>query len=235
MPASWPTRFDSQVVKRRFGDFSDAGNAPHAERREKFRFGARRNPHQAARLGLIGSDFGDQASAREARGAGQARFLADRANQRVGRGERRAVQALGSGEIEIGFVDRGHLHHRRKLRQDRGDAVAPFGVEIVAAFEKNGVRAEPPGGAQRHGGMDAVAARFIAGRRNHAAPVGLPADDHGLAAQLGPLEQLHGNKERVHVHVQDGRDAARAARAFRVWRESGRVSAWRSSSRKPGE
>ena len=200
-------RLDFQIVERRFGDFSDAGNAAHAERREKFRFRARRNPHHAARLALIGSDFGNQASSREAHGAGQARFLTDRTNQRVSGGQRRAVQPLGSGEIEIRFVDRGHFHHRRKLRQDCGHAVAPFGVEIVAAFEKDRVRAEPPGRAQRHRRVHAVAPRLIAGRRNHAAPVGLPADDHGLAAQLRPLEQFHGHEERIHVHVQDRRDA----------------------------
>ena len=65
------------------------------------------------------------------------------------------------------------------------------------------MRAQPPGGLQRHRGMDSEPARFIAGRRHHAATVRLPADNDGLAAQLRTFQQFNGNKKRVHIHVQD--------------------------------
>ena len=71
-------------------------------------------------------------------------------------------------------------------------------------LEEYGLGAEASGGAQGHGGVDAVAPRLVAGGANHAALVRLAADNHRQAAQLGALEQLDGNKERVHIHVQDG-------------------------------
>ena len=113
------------------------------------------------------------------------------------------MKPRGSGEIEVGFIDRGHLHHRRKSGEDRGDAIAPFGIEIVAAFEENRVRAELSGRAQGHGRMNAVAARFITRRRYDSTAIRLSADNDGLSAQLRPIEQLYRNKERVHIHVQN--------------------------------
>ena len=145
-------------------------------------------------------------------------------------GERRAVQALGAGEIEIGFVDRGHFHDGRIFREDCGDAIAPLAVEIVVAVEKNGLRAKLRGGAQRHGGMNAETARLVAGGGNDAALVALPADDHRLAAQLRAREQFDGDEERVHIDVKDRRrcESRRRPRSGdRAWRGNGPASAWR--------
>ena len=50
-----------------------------------------------------------------------------------------------------------HFDDGRKFREDGGDAVAPLGVEFVAAFEKNRVGAEAAGGSERHGGVNAEA------------------------------------------------------------------------------
>src|SRR5258706_1089647 len=59
------------------------------------------------------------------------------------------------------------------------------------------------GCAQRHGRVDAELARLVRRRRNHAALVALPTDDHGLALQTRIEELLHGHEERVHVEVKD--------------------------------
>ncbi len=72
------------------------------------------------------------------------------------------------------------------------------------AIEIDGVRAETAGGAQRHGGVDAEFPGFVAGGGDYAALIGLAADDDGLAAELGALEQLDGDEEGVHVDVEDG-------------------------------
>ena len=109
---------------------------------------------------------------------GKSRRRGDFAQQFMRGRERRAVQPLGAGEIEIGLVDRCHLHDRRIFREDRGDAVAPLPVQIVVPVEKNSVRAKFRGGAQRHRGMNAEAPRFVARRRDHAALVALPAHDN---------------------------------------------------------
>src|ERR1700722_20071546 len=44
---------------------------------------------------------------------------------------------------------------------------------------------------------------FVAGGRHDAALVRPATNDHRLAAQFGPFEQLDGHKKRVHVHVED--------------------------------
>jgi hypothetical protein len=67
------------------------------------------------------------------------------------------------------------------------------------------VRAEASGGAQGHGGVDAEFAGFVAGGGDNAALVGTAADDNGLAAEVGTIEEFDGDEECVHVHVEDGR------------------------------
>ena len=71
----------------------------------------------------------------------------DGAQKFVCGGEWRAVEALGAGEIEIGFVDRNHFDDGRKLAEDGSDTITPFGIFFVMAIEEDGVRAEPGGGA----------------------------------------------------------------------------------------
>ena len=44
--------------------------------------------------------------------------------QLVGGGERRSVQALGAGDVEVGLVDRGHFHLRREAIEHFADACA---------------------------------------------------------------------------------------------------------------
>ena len=52
--------------------------------------------------------------------------------------------------------------------------------------------------------MDAIRARFIAGRGDDAALIGTPADNYGLAAKVGTVEELDGDEESIHVHMEDG-------------------------------
>src|SRR4029077_17559083 len=122
----------------------------------------------------------------------------------VGGGKWRAVNTLGSGEIEVGFVDGNHFDDRREPGQYRRDAVAPLTVFFVMAVEKNSVRTKAPSGAQWHCRVNTVFARFVAGGRDDAALVSPAADDHRFAAQFRAGEQLHRNEKRVHIHVQDG-------------------------------
>src|SRR5580700_1703302 len=51
--------------------------------------------------------------------------------------------------------------------------------------------------------MDAVAARFITRSRYDSATIRLSAYDDRFSAQLRTIEQLYGNKERVHIHMQN--------------------------------
>jgi ribosomal protein L19 len=53
--------------------------------------------------------------------------------------------------------------------------------------------------------MDAELAGFVAGGGDDTALVGPTANDNRLAAEVGALQEFHGDEEGVHVHVEDGR------------------------------
>src|SRR5438552_11050453 len=195
--------FDAEGAKRAFRNFADAGNFSHWQLCKKALLAACGNPHKAARLGLIRSDLGNEARRSEPAGTGQRSIARDLPQQVVRGGERRSVQSFGTGEIEVGFVNRNHFNDRRKLREDGRDAVAPLSVFFVMAVQENSVRAKPSRSAQRHRGMNAVFPRFIARRGNYAALVRPPAHDYRLATKLRAIEQFHGDEKRVHVDVKD--------------------------------
>src|SRR5271165_5649467 len=70
--------------------------------------------------------------------------------------------------------------------------------------EKNGVGAEPTGGAQGHCRVNPEFTSLIAGGRDDPALVRPAADDHRFAAQIRAGKQFHGNEKGIHIHVQDG-------------------------------
>ncbi len=114
------------------------------------------------------------------------------------------MQALGTGEVEVGFVDGNHFYDGRELAKDGSYAVAPFGIFLVMAVEEDGMRAEFSGSAERHGGLDAVFAGFVAGSGDYAALIGATANDHGLPRRSGRSRSSTETKKAVHVHVEDG-------------------------------
>ena len=121
-------RFDAQAFQGRFRHFPNARNAPHRQRRKKYRFASRRNPDQPARFGLIAGDFCDQARRAQSARARQAGRRSDFQQKFVRCGERRPVQPLRSGEVEICLVNRSHFHDRANIspgsrRRDR--SIAP--------------------------------------------------------------------------------------------------------------
>jgi len=116
--------FDAEGAKRALRDFADAGNFSHRQLCEKSLFAACRDPDEAARLGLIRRNFRNEPRRSEAAGAGKSGGASDRSKQLVGSRERRSVQSLGAGEIEIGFVDRDHFDDGREFRENGRDAVA---------------------------------------------------------------------------------------------------------------
>jgi hypothetical protein len=124
--------------------------------------------------------------------------LADRPRD-LGRG---AVQAAGARHVEEGLVDRQRLDQRRDLLEDAHDLLGVLRVARVVAPEHHRVGAPLQSDRHRHGRVHAEPARLVARRRDHAAASGA-ADEHGLATQVGSLEQLDGHEERVHVDVQD--------------------------------
>src|SRR5579883_417507 len=198
-----PDDLDAHGAERAFGDLANSGNLAHGKLLEKTLLAARGNPEQAARLRLVGSDFGDEPRRAEPSGAGKAGRARDGAQQFVSGGKRGAVQSRGSGEIEIGFVNRDHFDDGRKGGENFSHAVAPLRILVVMPVEKNRMRAELARRAQRHCGLDSVFARFVARGGDDAALIGPSAHNDGLAAQFWALEQFDGDEEGVHIHVQN--------------------------------
>src|ERR1700730_6429709 len=105
--------------------------------------------------------------------------------------ERRSVHALGSSEVEVGFINRSHFYYRRKLSENRGDAIAPFAVELIVTIEKYGLEAELCGGTERHRRVDTEFPCFVTRGGNHAALIALASYDYGQAAQFRSSQQLN--------------------------------------------
>src|ERR1700749_5076856 len=119
--------------------------------------------------------------------------------QAMSRAQRRPVQALCTGHIEVGLVDRSHLDERREVPQHLMNAAGIFAIALGMPVYKNGLWAELGGGAQRHGGVHSEFSRRIRRRRNHPTLITLPADYHWLALQRRVVKFLHRHEERIHV------------------------------------
>src|SRR5208283_5819257 len=72
------------------------------------------------------------------------------------------------------------------------------------AIEEDGMGAQTRRGTQRHRGMNAELACFVAGGGDHTALIGPAANDNGLPSEFRALQKLHGDEESVHVHVENG-------------------------------
>src|SRR5262249_24268715 len=111
------------------------------ERREKSSFLPRNNPQDSVRFSLIRSDFGDHARGRDSDRTIQGSSLVHGAMQMMSGAERRTMQAFGSGEVQISFVDRCHLHPRRETLQHLENFARVFGVSFAMTLDENRLRA----------------------------------------------------------------------------------------------
>ena len=71
----------------------------------------------------------------------------------------------------------------------------------MRSAQEDGMRTQPFGAGDGLCGMDAVLARFVGGRRDHTASIGIATDDHRLALEGRITHLLHRNKKRVHVDM----------------------------------
>ena len=143
--------------------FADAGDFADIERSEELRFFARNDVEDAVGLGLRRRDFGNQAGGPHPDGTVQAGVSFHAQVQGVRGFQRRAVQAFGTGHVEIGFVDGGHFHLRRKCSENFVDFFGALAVTVGMSVDEDGLGAEFGGGAQRHGGMDSEFAGRVGG------------------------------------------------------------------------
>ncbi len=181
---------------------ADAGNLADIQRPQELRLLTGHDPQHSMWLGLIGSNLGDQPRTGGADGAVEIGRGFDRVAQAMRGGERRTMQTLRARHVEIGFVDRCHFDARRELLQHCVHAARVIEITVAMAVDKDRLRAKFVGGAQRHRRMNAEFASRVAGRRNHAALVGLSADHDGLAFERWIVQLFDGDEEGVHVEMK---------------------------------
>src|SRR6185436_17648308 len=83
---------DAAFMQGAFRHFTDARNLAHVETGQETRFATRWNPQYAVGLGLVGSNFRNEARRSCADGAVELRRFVNRVVQCVRGGERRAEQ-----------------------------------------------------------------------------------------------------------------------------------------------
>jgi hypothetical protein len=110
---------------------------------------------------LVGTNLGHQPGSGNTDGAIQAGGDVNGLMQQVRRPQRRPMQALGAGHIEVGLVYGDHFDLGREILQDLVDCVGIVAIAVRMAIHKEGVRAKLSGGAQGHGGVHAKFAGFI--------------------------------------------------------------------------
>src|SRR5207245_2409882 len=123
--------------------------------------------------------------------------------------EKWSMPPLGSLKIQVRFVNRNHFNDGREFSEHGSDTVTPLSILFVMAIQENRVRAELACRSKRHRGMNPIFSRFVARCGNDSALIRLSSDHHRFSAQFRPFEQLHGDEERVHVHVQARGDRVR--------------------------
>ncbi len=80
-----------------------------------------------------------------------------------------AEPADRAGHVEERLVQRQRLDQRRDRAEDLHHAGGHRGVQPVAGVDHGGLRAQPPGPAHRHRGVDAVPAGLVGRGEHHAA------------------------------------------------------------------
>ena len=106
-------------------------------------------------------------------------------------------------DVEVGLVERHRLDQRRDLAKNgehRGRCRLVF-REIRRDDDERGAEADGSGHRDRR--THAEGARLVAGRSDHAAPIGPAADRDRLAAKRWVVALLDRRVERVHVDVEN--------------------------------
>ena len=161
----------------------------------------RRDDAQAVGLVLVRGQLGEELVVGDAGRGGEAGLGADPGADLLGDpgGDADPLQILG--DVEIGLVEAERLDQRRVIGEDRADLVRDRAIGVEARLDEDELGAAALGGDRGHGRADAVFARLVARRRDHAAH--LAADRDRLAPQLRIVALLDRRIEGVHVDMDD--------------------------------
>ena len=172
------------------------------QRIEKIAEMLRAEAQQAVRFRQVAQDLRDHLGRREADRHDQAGLIEHPAPERARHVNRRAEQLLCAGQIDKGFVERQRLDDRTETFENLADFARDLDIAAHPAADKDSIGTELAGLRSRHRGAHAIFPRFVRGR-GHDPAQAAAADDYGLSAQLGTVENLDRRVERVHVGVRD--------------------------------
>ena len=200
---------DSEARHLLRGLRADAVEARDRKRSDERLALARRHHAQAVRLVLVAGKLGEELVVGDPGRGGEAGLGADPGADLLGDdgGDADPLQVLG--DVEIGLVERERLDQLRIVGEDRADLLGDGAIGIEARLDED----EPGAAALRarrgHGRADAIVARLVARRSDHAAHSA--ADRDRLAAQRRIVALLDRGVEGVHVDMDDlARDVVHA-------------------------
>ena len=157
----------------------------------------------AVRLVQVGGDFCQHFVVGDARRGGKPGRGEDFRAQAFGDAGGGAVFMRAVADVQIGFIERKGFDGIGDGEHQRADLQADGAVHGKARRREDELRATLLRAVGGHGGMDAIAARFVAGSGNHAAFFRGARDDKRLAAPFGVVALLHRGVEGIHVDVDD--------------------------------
>lgn len=196
---------DAEPGQRLFGFSTDHGEVADRPGRKERRLAAGRDHQQAIGFGGIAGDLRDELVRRHAHRSGDADLVPDPSPDVAGDRLRFAVKPLAAGDVQVRLVGSCGLIPGRVLAKDRVELLRRGSVVGEVRLQEYAVWAQPARLRRGHGRVDSEPPRLVAAGVHHTAWPQPTAHDHGLAAQLGPPQQLHRDVEGIKVDVQDGR------------------------------
>ncbi len=181
--------------------------APQHAHREWFQKAlllAWRHDREPARLVVVGRDLGDQLVGGHAQGGGKANLFPDPALKLVGQLDGIFPVGYLLGDVQVGLVDAHLLEQGCGLAQDGHDPPRIVAIDGKAGGQDDGLGAEDQRARHGHGRSDAVLPCRVGRRRDHTAPLRVPADEHRLARQFWILQDLDAGIKGVEVQMDDG-------------------------------
>ena len=109
----------------------------------------------------------------------------------------------GARDVQKRLVDRYAFDKRRIMAKNLEYLIRNLLIEVHVRSDEDGVRTAFVGRAGRHGRVDAELAGLVGAGRDNAAFVGAGADDDGLSAPFGMVQEFDGREEGVHVDMED--------------------------------
>ena len=106
-------------------------------------------------------------------------------------------------DIRKGLIDGDLLYIGRLVSDHIHDLGRELSVAFMTTVSPYGIGAKAHRGGGSHGTAHAEGTSLIGTGGDHAMPISIAADDHGLASPLRMVQLFNGSEERVQVQQHD--------------------------------